>query len=74
MDRNKVEGFRYITKKVTDMKDNGKLIFKMAKEKLHIGMVQLIMVNLKTIINMERVRLMIFKIKKQYNKFIKMES
>jgi hypothetical protein len=72
MDKSRAEDFKFITKKGIDMKDNGKGIFRMDKEKLHIGRVLIILESLNKVLNMERDNFMTLKIKKYWNKFMKM--
>jgi len=72
MDKSKAEDFKFTIKKATDMKENGKVIFQMGKGKLHIGQVLIILESLNKVLNMEKDNSMTLKIKKYFNKFMKM--
>ena len=72
MDKKKVEASKSTMKKAIDIKANGRLIYQMDRVKLLTGTVHITLVDLRIIIGMERDNIMIFRIKRQSNNFIKM--
>ena len=72
MDKNKEEVYKFTMKRVIDMRDNGKPIYRTVKGKSLIGMVHIILVDFRITIAMERDNFMILRIKRQFNNFTKM--
>lgn len=71
-DKNKAEDYKFIIKKIINMKDNGNLIYLMDKEKLFFRMARIMWVSLNKIINMEKVSIMMLRRKYCVNSGMKM--
>ncbi len=73
-DKNKEEDYKYIIKRIINIKANGNLTYLMDKVKLCLRMDRIIQVNLNKIINMEKVNIMMLIIKLCINICMKMVS